>query len=426
MSTPTTVAARTFSLPDVGEGLLEAEIVTWRVAVGDTVAHNDVLVEIETAKSLVELPSPLEGTVLELLAEEGATVPVGAPIVVIGELGDPSDAAASHVSAENRPSVLVGYGPAEGRSSRRRRREPPPARPLVTPPTARPLATPPIRKLAKDMGVDLAAVPPTGKDGRVTRGDVAAFVAAGASPVVEQVHETAAPPNEVRTPVRGVRKATAAAMSASAFIAPHVTEFVTADVTRSVKLVDKLRADPAFAGHKVTMLLLVARALCVAVRDFPEINASWDGVAEEIVQYREVNLGIAAATPRGLLVPNVKDAAALSLPALARELTDLVTTARDGRTTPQDMSGGTITITNIGVFGVDAGTPILNPGEAAILCVGAVRRTPWEHRGAVALRWTTQLSLSFDHRLVDGELGSKVLARVARILENPRWELVLA
>jgi pyruvate dehydrogenase E2 component (dihydrolipoamide acetyltransferase) len=228
-----------------------------------------------------------------------------------------------------------------------------------------------------------------------------------------------------RIPVKGVRKATAAAMVGSAFTAPHVTEFVTVDVTRSVKLVEKLKAEAAFEGSRVTMLLLVARALLAAAREFPGINASWDQQANEIVLHHQVNLGIAAATPRGLMVPNIKNAGALALPGLAGALTGLVRTAREGKSTPEDMSRGTITITNIGVFGVDAGTPILNPGEAAILCVGAVRRTPWEHKGEVALRWTTQLALSFDHRLVDGALGSRVLARVGKILENPKWELLL-
>jgi pyruvate dehydrogenase E2 component (dihydrolipoamide acetyltransferase) len=213
-------------------------------------------------------------------------------------------------------------------------------------------------------------------------------------------------------------------MVESAFSAPHVTEFVTVDVTRSVKLIDRLKGEKAFEGSRVTMLLLVARALLAAVREFPEINASWEG--DEIAVHHRVNLGIAAATPRGLLVPNIKDADALSLPGLARALTDLVDDAREGRSTPADLTRGTITITNIGAFGVDAGTPILNPGEAAILCLGAVRRTPWEHKGAVALRWTTQLAMSFDHRLVDGELGSRVLARVGTILENPKWELLLS
>jgi pyruvate dehydrogenase E2 component (dihydrolipoamide acetyltransferase) len=214
-------------------------------------------------------------------------------------------------------------------------------------------------------------------------------------------------------------------MTRSAFSAPHVTEFVTVDVTAMTETVAALKAHPAFAEVRVTPLLLVARALLSAVRHFPDVNARWDEENQEIVHPRGVNLGIAAATPRGLIVPNVKDAQSLTLVDLARALAELTTTARAGKTTPEQMSGGTITITNVGVFGVDAATPILNPGEAAILCFGAVRRRPWEHRGEVALRDVTELSLSFDHRLVDGELGSRVLARVAAVLADPAGELLL-
>jgi pyruvate dehydrogenase E2 component (dihydrolipoamide acetyltransferase) len=411
-----------FRLPDVGEGLEEAEIVTWRVAVGDTVTHNQVLVEIETAKSLVELPSPFEGTVTALLVPEGKTIPVGTPIIAIGDAAAQRAEVEPQEEAEPAPLVLVGYGPAaEGGSTRRRRKaapEPTPA-PTAAGPTR---AKPPVRKLAKDLGVDLATVPASGPAGTITREDVRR----AAQPAAARTAEPTGNELTTRIPVKGVRKATAAAMVGSAFTAPHVTEFMTVDVTRSVKLVEKLKADRAFEGTRVTMLLLAARALLAAVRDHPDINASWDETANEIVVHHRVNLGIAAATPRGLMVPNIKDAGSLPLPRLAGALTDLVRTAREGRSTPEDMSRGTITITNIGVFGVDAGTPILNPGEAAILCLGAVRRTPWEHKGEVALRWTTQLALSFDHRLVDGELGSKVLARVGRILENPKWELLLS
>jgi pyruvate dehydrogenase E2 component (dihydrolipoamide acetyltransferase) len=471
------MAAQQFRLPDVGEGLEEAEIVTWRVAVGNTVSHNQVLVEIETAKSLVELPSPFEGMVTELLVKEGQTVAVGTPIIAIstdagdavGPLGGAASVGPQPGSAvetampdsakpdpaetdedEPAPSVLVGYGPTEASSTRRRRRPAAAASPngaaadgsggggVAT------RAKPPVRKLAKDLGVDLSAVTASGPSHMVTRDDVLRHAEAGRSDAPAPETPTAATPTAAaaapgprpdragtdalttRVAVKGVRKATAAAMSASAFTAPHVTEFVTVDVTRSVKLVEKLKTERVFEGSRVTMLLLIARALLAAVREFPDINGSWDEQAGEIVLHHRVNLGIAAATPRGLMVPNVKDAGSLSLPGLAAALTDLVRTARDGKPTPEDMSRGTITITNIGVFGVDAGTPILNPGEAAILCVGAVRRTPWEHKGKVALRWTTQLALSFDHRLVDGELGSKVLARVGKILENPKWELLLS
>lgn len=449
-----------FHLPDVGEGLTEAEIVTWHVTVGDTVAHNQVLVEIETAKSLVELPSPFEGTVTALLVGEGQTVQVGAPIVAIRTAAStPADTtnastpnAVEHEPAAEpavapAPSILVGYGAMEDRPVRRRRRRTTITRPIGDGAAAvrsnvaqdgsssgkGPLAKPPVRKLAKDLGLDLMAVTPSGPDRTITRNDVVRhakqFAGSNHSPapsIAPAAPTAVCERGEARIPIKGVRKATAASMSASAFTAPHVTEFLTVDVTRSVKLVDKLKADPRFHGSRVTTLLLVARALLTAAREYPDINTSWDDTTDEIVLYPEINLGIAAATPRGLMVPNVKNAGSLSLPALAAALTELIRTAREGRSTPADLSRGTITITNIGVFGVDTGTPILNPGEAAILCFGAVRRTPWEHRGKIALRRTTQLALSFDHRLVDGELGSKVLARVGEILENPGWELLVS
>ncbi|MFJ9565074.1 dihydrolipoamide acetyltransferase family protein [Streptomyces fuscichromogenes] len=446
------MTVRQFHLPDVGEGLEEAEIVTWHVAVGDTVTHNQVLVEIETAKSLVELPSPYAGVIAELLVEEGRTVAVGTPIISVTTDADttldapPSGPSPAHTTAsvpaepdnsddpEPAPSVLVGYGPTEASGTRRRRRTSVAAPPNGTdrPCAVMTLAKPPVRKLAKDLGVDLSVLIGSGPEGRVTRDDVlrsAETERSSVEPVPDHTDAVVVPvssPSVTRIPVKGVRKATAAAMVGSAFTAPHVTEFVTVDVTRSVKLVEKLKEERAFEGTRVTMLLLVARALLAAVREFPDINASWDQEANEIVLHHQVNLGIAAATPRGLMVPNVKDAAGMSLPRLAGALTELVRTAREGRLTPEDMARGTITITNIGVFGVDSGTPILNPGEAAILCVGAVRRTPWEHKGGIALRSTAQLALSFDHRLVDGELGSRVLARVGRILENPKWELLLS
>ncbi len=243
-----------------------------------------------------------------------------------------------------------------------------------------------------------------------------------AAPEAAEVPEAAvtAEHGERRVPVKGVRKATALAMVDSAFTAPHVTEFVTVDVTRTVKLVERLRQDPDMAGLRVNPLLLVARALLIAIRRNPEINASWDEERQEIVYKDRVNLGIAAATPRGLMVPNIKDAAALTLAGLSRALTELVTTAREGRTPPAAMRGGTVTITNIGVFGIDTGTPILNPGESAILAFGAIRQQPWVHKGKVVPRHVTTLALSFDHRLVDGELGSKVLRDVADVLERPR------
>ncbi|WP_344095905.1 dihydrolipoamide acetyltransferase family protein, partial [Streptomyces stramineus] len=311
------------------------------------------------------------------------------------------------------------------------------AAPAPAEPAARPLAKPPVRKLAKDLGIDLAAVTPTGADGVVTREDVHAAATAGpasaqvAAPgaVAEAAPSPAGPAQgapegfaarETRIPVKGVRKATAQAMVASAFTAPHVTEFITVDVTRTMKLVQKLKTDPDMAGLRVNPLLLVAKALLVAIKRNPDVNASWDEANQEIVRKDYVNLGIAAATPRGLIVPNIKDAGAKTLPELSAALGELVSTAREGKTGPAAMSGGTVTITNVGVFGVDTGTPILNPGESAILAFGAVKLQPWVHKGKVKPRQVTTLALSFDHRVVDGELGSKVLADTAAVLENPQ------
>lgn len=298
----------------------------------------------------------------------------------------------------------------------------------------RPLAKPPVRKLAKDLGIDLAAISPTGPDGIITREDVHAAAAPSpvapggvAAPVSAAPEAVPAEPGlvdaaarERRVPVKGVRKATAQAMVASAFTAPHVTEFITVDVTRTMKLVQELKQDPEMAGLRVNPLLLVAKAFLVAIKRHPEVNASWDEARQEIVYKDYVNLGIAAATPRGLIVPNIKDAGVRTLPQLAAELGDLVATARDGKTSPAAMTGGTVTITNVGVFGVDTGTPILNPGESAILAFGAVKLQPWVHKGKVKARQVTTLALSFDHRLIDGELGSKLLADVAALLERPK------
>ncbi|WP_455356218.1 dihydrolipoamide acetyltransferase family protein [Streptomyces sp. SYSU K217416] len=488
---------REFKMPDVGEGLTEAEILKWYVQPGDTVTDGQVVCEVETAKAAVELPIPYDGVVHELRFGEGTTVDVGQVIISVdtdpsaGEAGPEQAAAAAAPAAEpaaapaeaepeGRQPVLVGYGVSTA-STKRRPRKPAapqgtavPAQPAAPAPVegggtyypqaaaaaalqtelnghggrpalagtapagARPLAKPPVRKLAKDLGIDLAAVVPTGADGVVTRDDVHAAAAAltqpAAAPVAEPVAEAPAPAavpavpvaadaRETRVPVKGVRKATAQAMVGSAFTAPHVTEFITVDVTRTMKLVQELKRAPEqydMAGLRVNPLLLIAKALLVAIRRNPEVNAAWDEAAQEIVVKHYVNLGIAAATPRGLLVPNIKDAHAQTLPQLAQSLAELVSTARDGKTSPAAMQGGTVTITNVGVFGVDTGTPILNPGESAILAVGAIKLQPWVHKGKVKPRQVTTLALSFDHRLVDGELGSKVLADIAAVLENPK------
>ncbi|QEU97468.1 2-oxo acid dehydrogenase subunit E2 [Streptomyces kanamyceticus] len=465
----TDTAAAEFKMPDVGEGLTEAEILKWYVAVGDTVTDGQVVCEVETAKAAVELPIPFNGVVAELRFPEGTTVDVGQVIITV-DVGGGAPAAQAEQSApaeEDAPAgrqpVLVGYGVAESSTKRRARKVGSADAAVATPETGvvpprpaerdngpqqggaqremlnghggeRPLAKPPVRKLAKDLGVDLATVTPSGPDGIITREDVHAAVAPAPVAAPEpQVIEAPAPApvvsgdaRETRIPVKGVRKATAQAMVTSAFTAPHVTEFVTVDVTRTMKLVEELKQDRAFEGLRVNPLLLISKALLVAIRRNPDVNAAWDDANQEIVQKHYVNLGIAAATPRGLIVPNIKDAHAKTLPELAGSLGELVSTARAGKTSPGDMQGGTVTITNVGVFGIDTGTPILNPGESAILAVGAIKLQPWVHKGKVKPRQVTTLALSFDHRLVDGELGSKVLADVAAVLERPKRLLTWA
>lgn len=449
------VSVSEFKLPDVGEGLTEAEIVSWKVKPGDAVKVNDVIVEIETAKSLVELPSPYAGVVEGLLVDEGTTVAVGTPIISVRTGGGdtpppPSNGATESSPYENlvpepapaereeRQAVLVGYGPRTG-AAKRRPRKPAPVSGLTTPPPAqsgspaltttpaesttqpKALAKPPVRKLAKDLGVDLTTVAPTGPNGTVTRDDVkaAARPTTAAAAPARGGNGWNGLPREERVPIRSVRRATAQAVSKSAFTAPHVTEFITVDVSRTMKLVERLRDSREFRDVKLSPLALVAKALCTAVPRNPDVNSRWDDDAGEIVVQRYVNLGIAAATPRGLVVPNIKDADQLPLRDLAVAINELAATARKGKTPPEDMLGGTISVTNVGVFGVDTGTPILNPGEAAILAFGAVRQQPWVHKGKVKPRWVTTLALSFDHRLVDGEAGSKFLADVAALLEDP-------
>jgi 2-oxoisovalerate dehydrogenase E2 component (dihydrolipoyl transacylase) len=462
-----------FRLPDLGEGLTESEIVAWKVAVGDTVTLNQIIAEVETAKAVVELPSPFAGVVAALHEQPGTVVEVGKPIVSFEIEGDDGAAAPDAAAAKREPN-LVGYGAvleASGRPARRARTFAAPAAPAAASPASRvapaepvapvraaepvapvrpaepaetqpaatatgerPRSTPPVRKLAKDLGVDLEAVTGTGEHGLITRDDVRNFVGGGDLPAAVQGHgaqELAGAPahapgeRETRTPIKGVRKFTAAAMVASAFTAPHVTEFLTVDVTPTMELLARLKASRAFAGYKLTPLTLVSKAVLIALRNHPTLNARWDEANQEIVQFNYVNLGIAAATPRGLTVPNIKDADRMSLMDLSSALTELTDTARAGKTSPAALSGGTISITNIGVFGIDAGTPILNPGEAAILALGAVRKMPWEYQDEVALRQVMTLSLSFDHRLVDGEQGSRFLQDLGAMLADPGMVLAM-
>lgn len=459
-----------FRLPDLGEGLTESEILSWKVAVGDSVTLNQVIAEVETAKAVVELPSPFAGVIKELHEQPGSVVEVGKPIVSFevaddagaapstpagtsagGEIsaareasgvrdtsvaGEASAARGGAGEAPKRQPNLVGYGAvveSSGRPVRRPRNFP--AAPAQEPaeaavePAERPRSTPPVRKLAKDLGVDLDRVTGTGPQGLITREDVQAVLATAREPMPEParepVREGRPEERETRAPIKGVRKLTAAAMVQSAFTAPHVTEFLTVDVTPAMDLLTKLKASSSFSNVKLTPLTLAAKAALIALRRNPSVNSRWEEAAQEIVTFNYVNLGIAAATPRGLTVPNIKDADALPLHQLAEALAGLAETARAGKTAPADLSGGTFSITNIGVFGIDAGTPIINPGEAAILAMGAVRTMPWEYRGEVALRQVMTLSLSFDHRLVDGEQGSRFLADVGAILADPGMVLTM-
>mgnify|MGYP001282573275 CR=1 FL=1 len=424
----------TFPLPDVGEGLTEAEIVEWRVKPGDEIAVNQIVCEIETAKSLVELPSPFVGVVNELLAQEGDTVQVGAPIISVRGEGEPTtedpavdeavaDVAGS-VSADDAPPVknLVGYGtgPKETVSRRRRGQKMAPAdttsAPVVATTGEAVLAKPPIRKLAKDLGVELTNITATGAGGEVTREDV--IRDAGQATVFKNLETPAWPENrEERIPVKGVRKAIAQAMVTSMFSAPHVSVFVDVDATRTMDFVKRLKASPDFAGIKVSPLLVMVKAMIWAVQRNPTVNSTWTD--EEIIVHHFVNMGVAAATPRGLIVPNVKDAQKLSLKELAIALEKLTTTARDGKTAPEDMRQGTITITNLGSFGVDTGTPILNPGEVSIVALGTIKPKPWIVEGEVRSRMVTTVAASFDHRVVDGDVASRFVADVASVMEEP-------
>jgi 2-oxoisovalerate dehydrogenase E2 component (dihydrolipoyl transacylase) len=484
-----------FKLPDVGEGLTEADIVRWHVHPGDEIVVNQIIVEIETAKAVVELPSPYAGTVADLLVPEGATADVGTPIISVNVGGGvpgatpavvvddtvPAEAVAQREISDDedlvpappvedapvigasepgmigspapkaeRQAVLVGYGVKLGSTSRRARKpaggraagSAPAAPPAAAPPApvpaetteqageqhvngARALAKPPVRKMARDLGVDLTGLAGTGPGGSITRDDVQQAAAPGtARPVpglsgVSIVAPAGGEAREERIPIRGVRKHTAAAVSASAFTAPHVTEFLQIDITETMTAAARLRSLPEFADVRVSPLLLVAKALLVAAARHPMVNATWDDAAQEIVVKHYVNLGIAAATERGLIVPNVKDAHALTLPQLAAALAQLTETARAGKATPADLTGGTMTITNVGIFGVDTGTPILTPGESAILAFGQVKDAPWVVDGELAVRKVCTLALSFDHRIVDGDLGSAVLRDVGAMLTDP-------
>jgi pyruvate dehydrogenase E2 component (dihydrolipoamide acetyltransferase) len=466
------MTVKEFALPDLGEGLTESEVVAWRVAVGDTVELNQIIAEVETAKALVEVPSPFAGVVRELHAEPGETLEVGAPLMSFdvevssdagqdaepahsddsrvdetvavgvaqtsgtrpvvkneggrprvtgaagigsgqgtqqGEGDDGSGGASAQVHAdaasetivepeEERHAVLVGRGP-RAQSARRPQRKTRSGRLQEPVPWER----------------------PAGVGG-------ATEAAEGDEPLGAVRLEPTAEPDgagERRFPATGVRRRTAEAMVRSAAV-PQVTEFLTVDVTKSIRLLDRLAATPEFRGKRVTVLTLAAKALCLALAATPEANMRWDDSTGEIVAPAAVNLGIAVATDRGLVVPNIRKAQALRMPELADAISALVERARSGRSAPADFMGGTVTITNVGVFGVDAGTPLLNPGETAILAMGAVVRRPWAHKDAVRLRQVMTLSLTFDHRVIDGEQGSRLLRDLGRMLADPAAAVALA
>lgn len=449
-----------FRLPDLGEGLTEAEIVQWLVAPGDTVALNQTLAEVETAKAIVELPSPYEGVVATLHAEAGDTVAVGAPLIAFDIEGDTGSApdpeeTASEAAEPAAQANLVGYGavPSGGaRPARRARRaagtaasvvdtavleaaphDVLPTGPVETVQGERPRSTPPVRAHAKRLGVDLVLVAAEVGDRPITRADVDAYaervmpsVPAAPSAPSAPAAASVSGERETRIPIRGVRKHTAEAMVRSAFTAPHVTCFHTVDVTATMELIASLRADRALSDRRIGPLVVIAKAVCLALGRTPGLNSRWDAETGEIVQHHYVDLGIAAATERGLIVPNIRDADRMSLLGLADSLSALTETARSGRTSPAELAGGTFSITNIGVFGIDAGTPILPPGQSGILAVGAVRPQPWVHQGELAVRQVMTLSLSFDHRVVDGAEGARFLKDVADILQEPGRAMLMA
>lgn len=436
-----------FLLPDVGEGLEDAEIVGWKVSAGEKIQVNQLIVEIETAKALVELPTPFAGTVLELLVHEGQVVHVGTPIIRIQLEAEKTSIAPTTELKSERTEILVGSGPRNEEVSHRKRptrnygtkvgaarsdapKPPIPKPSIISVPLPRfesrasvnsrviALAKPPVRRLARDCGVDLLSLIGSDPEGSITHEDVLAAanqIKNVANPIKNSVKNL----NETRTPIHGVRKVMAEAMVASAFTAPHVTEFITVDVTSAIELLDRLRALPEFSGVRLSILSLLARAMCIAAPSTPEVNSFWDVESQEVVTKHYINLGVATATDRGLLVPNVKDAEQLNFRNLAKAIEEVVDAARTKKASLSQLSGGTMSITNIGTFGVETGTPILPPGESAILCLGAIVTRPWVVGSEILARQVCTLSLSFDHRLVDGAQGSKFLTDIAKLLQDP-------
>ncbi|MFF0751261.1 dihydrolipoamide acetyltransferase family protein [Streptomyces sp. NPDC004267] len=449
-----------FKLPDLGEGLTEAEIVRWLVDVGDVVAIDQPVVEVETAKAMVEVPCPYGGVVTARFGDEGTELPVGAPLLTVAVGGSPEQAAAPAPEAQKAPAasdaesseysgnVLVGYGTTGPAARRRRvRRETPVsaaavvAAPVV--PAQEPVAAPPgpvavisplVRKLARDRGLDLREVRGSGPEGLILRADVESALAVrdraaeapAAAPAPAPVAVAAAggrsgmgvspAEGQGRVPLRGVRGAVADKLSRSRTEIPDATCWVDADAT---ELMAARAAMNAAGGPKISVLALLARICVHALSRFPELNSTVDTAAREIVRLPSVHLGFAAQTERGLVVPVVKGADGRTAESLSAEFARLTEVARAGSLTPADLTGGTFTLNNYGVFGVDGSTPIINHPEAAMLGVGRIVPKPWVHQGELAVRQVVQLSLTFDHRVCDGGTAGGFLRYVADCVENP-------
>jgi pyruvate dehydrogenase E2 component (dihydrolipoamide acetyltransferase) len=466
-----------FLLPDVGEGLTEAEIVTWKVNVGDVVVLNQPLVDIETAKATVELPSPYAGTVVTLHGNVGDVLEVHKPLITfeVGGSGGTTAPAAAPAEpnepapakeatdkqegsvGEGREAVLIGYGVANEDAivTRKHRRQngSPAAAPaavaqavqtsaVATMPSLAPRSTPLVRLYAKQHGVEISSLTGTGRDGLITRDDVeqALSGAPGATTprvsapitgpnttsrfVGRELESWSTGPKEERIPVKGVLRSMAEAMVQSAFTQPRAAVWVRVDATRTMDLLASLKQQPNLAGVRLSPLTIIALAVCDAARHFPGINSSFDVAANEVIVRRSVNLGIAADTPRGLIVPNIKGADQLDLVGMASALSVLVDKARQGTTTPNEMIGTTLSITNVGPFGVDAAIPILPPGTGAILAVGQIAKAPWVVDDEVVVRQVVELAMAFDHRQVDGAMASAVLAHIGRFLHDPAAAII--
>ena len=452
------MSEKIFLVPDVGEGLVEAEIVEWKVKVGDVVVLNQPLVDIETAKATVELPSPYAGEVVALHGKVGDVMAVETPLITFDVAGEgeidtkesPSTTMGDDSSDDRREAVLVGYGVANEdgpvtRSGRRAGATRVSERSSETDGSVvdaalSPKSTPPVRLYAKQRGVELSTVSGSGRDGVITRDDIDRALRAPATPddrrapsrtvvptgpatpsrfVGRELSPWATGPKEERIAVKGVLRSMAEAMTQSAFSAPHAAAWVRVDATKTVELLASLKKRPSLANVRLSPLTILALAICDAARHFPGINSSFDGAANEVVVRRSVNLGIAADTPRGLIVPNIKGADELDLVAMASALTGLVEKARNGTTTPAEMLGTTISITNVGPFGVDGAVAILPPGTAAILAVGQITKSPWVVDDEVVVRHVVELSMSFDHRHIDGALASAVLAHIGGFVNDP-------